>query len=139
MVTKLRSLGVWVLSHTISDQLSTMVSNMLGGAAGASSMVTELSGYPFVMGSRLLSRKALSEPENLANITAAIKTILDDQVMYLLTFPYIPGGKHHDREWDIGLNPAWKKASVHVMIMWNDIAWAPQEKILAVEELMVNK
>lgn len=182
MVVKMRSLGASVLSYPISDQLSTAISNVLGGSSGASSMVTELSGYPFVMGSRLLSRKALSEPANLANITAAIKTILDDPNMYLLTYPNIPGEKHQDREWDIGLNPAWKKSSLHVIAMWNDglpggvgklpfqtktvipqeiqdqlvlpqqrkrdlakvegfqdIAWAPQEKIRAVENLMMNK
>lgn len=120
MVAKMRSLGVSVLSLPISDQVSTMVSSMLGGSSGASSLVTELSGYPFVMGSRLLSRKALEEPANLANITAAIRKVLEDPKMYLLTYPNIPGQKYHDREWDIGLNPAWKKASVHVIALWND-------------------
>ncbi|TLD32446.1 FAD binding domain-containing protein [Venturia nashicola] len=182
MATKMRSLGASVLSYPISDSLSTTASAMLGGSSGASSMVSELSGYPFVMGSRLLSRKALSDPANLANITAAIRTILDDPNMYILTYPNIPGEKHQAREWDIGLNPAWKTSSLHVIAMWNDglpggigklpfqtkmvlpenvqdklvlpqhekrslgksqgfneIAWAPKEKIRAVEERMMNK
>ncbi|QDS72062.1 hypothetical protein FKW77_002813 [Venturia effusa] len=182
MKAKMRSLGVSVISYPISDQISNTVSNLLGGAAGASSMVSELSGYPFVMGSRLFSRKALSDPANLANITSAIRTILEDPNMYILTYPNIPGEKHRDREWDIGLNPAWKTASLHAIIMWNDglpggigklpfqtkmvlpehvqdqlvlpqqekrnlarvegfqdIAWVPKEKMVAMEDLMIKK
>lgn len=172
MVSRMKSLGASVLSTAISNDVMTAAQGMMGGVDGTSNSLAEKSGYPFVMGSRLLSRKALSNPANLGNITAALKTILDDPNMYMLPYPNIPGEQHQDREWDVALNPAWKKASVHVIAMWNDglpggigklpfqtkmvvpelekrdvekieeyqgITWAPQEKILAVENSMMKK
>jgi FAD/FMN-containing dehydrogenase len=167
MAAYMRSLGASVITLAISNDVMTAAQGLVGGAAGASTSLAEKSGYPFVMGSRLLSRKALQDPANLGKITQALKTILDDPNMYMLPYPNIPGEKHQDREWDVALNPAWKKASVHVLIVWNDgivggigkapfqakkkkrdlentddfqeIKWAPKEKILAVESTMMEK
>jgi hypothetical protein len=165
MAAKMKSLGASVISFAISNDLMTSAQNMVGGANSAATSLAEKSGYPFVMGSRLLSRKALSDPANLGKITAALKTILDDPNIYMLPYPNIPGEKHQDREWNVAMNPAWKKASVHVLVVWNDglpggigkfpmqtkkrdiekaedfkeVTWAPIEKIRAVENTMIEK
>jgi hypothetical protein len=167
MASKMRSLGASVTWLPLSNDVMTAAQNLAGGANSAATSLAEKSGYPFVMGSRLLSRAALSNPANLQNITAALKLILDDDNMYMLPYPNIPGLKHQNRAWDIAMNPAWKTASLHVLAVWNDglpggigkfpmqtkkrkrdvdnseefheITWAPKEKIRSIESKMMDK
>jgi len=117
---RMRQMGASVTSFTISNDLMTVAQTLLGGGQGVATTMQEKSGYPFVMGSRLLSRKILSDESNLPAIAKALKTILEDQDMYLLPYPNIPGIAHANRKWNFAFNPAWKTASLHILAVWND-------------------
>ncbi|KAF2664415.1 FAD-binding domain-containing protein [Microthyrium microscopicum] len=90
---------------------------------------------PFVgnmLASRLLSRSKLNE----ANIPA-IRTMLDKLLSYTnMVLPYAVGGGQvaANRDLDIGLNPAWRDALMHLVVIGID----PKGAIEAMEPLSVD-
>jgi hypothetical protein len=117
---RLKQYGVTVKGVTVDNKLSTLTGNlmeMMGSDPAAT--LAEVSGYPFAMGSRLLSRRILAEA-NIPKIAGILKTVLSEPNVYLLPYPNMPGVAHQNRKWDFGLNPAWKTTSMHLINVWND-------------------
>jgi hypothetical protein len=85
--------------------------------AASSNDYAEASGDPFAMSSRLFSRNALAEG-NVSAIAKMLETLLKDSDIELLPYPNVPGSKHENRKWDVGLNPAWKKTALHMVSIW---------------------
>jgi FAD/FMN-containing dehydrogenase len=84
------------------------------------------------MASRLISRSALNEKN-----TPAIRTMLDKVLAYtsmILPYPVAGGQVTTNRNLDIGLNPAWRDAVMHMVVIGFDTKGA----IAAMDPLSVD-
>ncbi|KAF2399368.1 FAD-binding domain-containing protein [Trichodelitschia bisporula] len=115
IIARMQSYGCFVSAVPVNSSVLDLVP---GGVANGLSGVAQVF-FAYSMGSRLLARSALNEG-NMPAIEKMLRTTLTDKT-YLMPYPNIPGAAHANRSWDdIGLNPAWKKASTHVLVMAND-------------------
>lgn len=121
---RLKEEGVRVTYLPIGSSLIDLVASLGSNYGLPSTTDTALKraegcGFPFAMGSRLMSREGLSE-KNIPALAAMLKTILDEDNAYLLPYPNMPGLKNQNRSWDVGLNPAWKTSALHLIAIWNE-------------------
>jgi FAD/FMN-containing dehydrogenase len=73
----------------------------------------------YTMASRLVARSAMTE-SNLPAIFKFVKQTLDDDVGVHLPYPNMPGIAKRDRDWDFALNPAWRDATIHMIVLNNE-------------------
>jgi hypothetical protein len=113
MERKLLSYGISLWKYPVSSASFSALENF----AASSNDYAEPSGLTFAMSSRLFSRTALAEG-NVPAIAKMLETLLKDSEVELLPYPNVPGSKHQNRKWDVGLNPAWKKTALHMVGTW---------------------
>jgi hypothetical protein len=65
--------------------------------------------------SRLMARSAMTE-SNLPTIYDFVKTTLEDGATHM-AYPNIPPAKKRNRQWNFSLNPAWKDAAQHFVVL----------------------
>jgi hypothetical protein len=114
MERKLLSYGITLWKFTISSTFFLALEYL----AASSNALAEASGLPFAMSSRIFPRTALTEV-NVPTIARMLEFLMKDSDIELLPYPNMPGSKHQNRKWDVGLNPAWRKAALHMVSIWN--------------------